>query len=261
MTKRKESPTTVVRRVGTYRRVSTDEQAREGTSLETQLAELHEEVRTLQRREPNNDYLVVKDYSDDGYSGTNDKRPGLRRLMADARAGKINMVLVYKLDRFMRNTRLLLQYLEEFAELRISFVPLDCPGMDPTGYMGKAMITLLSLISEFEPARMMERIKEGKARKKAEGKWAYGQALYGYAWDKEKGQFTLVKDRVEIVRRVFGMYTDRNMSYNQIATTLNEEGYVTPRRRPFRDSTIHAIVSDIRYTGEHEHYDYPPHNR
>lgn len=88
-------------RVALYTRVSTEEQAREGTSLEVQRE-------FLEKFSADNNFEIYKVYEDDGYSGYSTERPALKKLLGDAKDKKFEMVLVYKIDRFSRNLRDLL---------------------------------------------------------------------------------------------------------------------------------------------------------
>ncbi len=101
-------------KVAIYTRVSTQEQAVEGTSLTHQLDQ-------LKRQCQSQGWQIVGTYEDPGYSGKDGERPGLKRLLADARLGIFNKVLVYKMDRLARSLRLLLEIEEKLSQVGVSF--------------------------------------------------------------------------------------------------------------------------------------------
>jgi DNA invertase Pin-like site-specific DNA recombinase len=112
---------------------------------------------------------VAADYVDEGVSGSKDRRPALDRMMADARAGKLDVVAVWRFDRFARNTGHLLAAMEEFRGLGVSFVSLR-EQIDTSTPMGKAMFTIVSAIGELERDLIRERVVAGVQRAKANGK-------------------------------------------------------------------------------------------
>lgn len=108
-------------------------------------------------------------YVDEGVSGSKDRRPALDRLMADARGGRLDLVAVWRFDRFARNTAHLLAAMEEFRALGVHFVSLR-EQVDTSTPMGKAMFTIISAISELERDLIRERVVAGVQRAKASGK-------------------------------------------------------------------------------------------
>ena len=108
-------------------------------------------------------------YVDEGVSGSKDRRPALDRLMADARAGRLDLVAVWRFDRFARNTAHLLAAMDEVRALGVHFVSLR-EQVDTSTPMGKAMFTILSAISELERDLIRERVVAGVRRAQAAGK-------------------------------------------------------------------------------------------
>lgn len=108
-------------------------------------------------------------YEDKGHSGTKSSRPALNRLMADCRAGKIQMVLCWKLDRLFRSLRHLVNTLEEFAALKVEFVALK-DSIDLSTHTGRFMMQILGAVAEFDAAVIRERTNAGLAHAVASGK-------------------------------------------------------------------------------------------
>jgi len=112
---------------------------------------------------------VVGVFADEGVSGAMESRPALDRMMDAARRGKVDVVAVWRLDRFARSTGHLLAALEEFRVLGVAFVSIR-EQVDFTTPVGKVMFTLISAISEFERSLIRERVIAGVRRAQAKGK-------------------------------------------------------------------------------------------
>lgn len=144
-------------KVAIYSRVST---SNGDQNPETQLVPLRE---YCQQR----GWTVVEEYVD-RLSGSKDSRPALNRLMDDAKRRKFDTLLIWKLDRFGRSLRHLLNSLAEFEALGISFVSLT-NAIDTTTPAGKLMFSIIGAVAEFERDLIRERVKAGMARAKKTG--------------------------------------------------------------------------------------------
>ena len=144
-------------RAALYARVSTDEQ-----DPGLQVADLH---RLAQHR----GWTVAGEYLDLGISGSKASRPGLDRLMADARAGRLDVVAVWRFDRFARSTRHLLLALEEFQALSVDFVSVR-ESIDTSTPMGRMVFTMVAAVAELEKELIRERVIAGIRRAQAQGK-------------------------------------------------------------------------------------------
>jgi DNA invertase Pin-like site-specific DNA recombinase len=144
------------KRAAIYARVSTGDQ-----HLETQLLDLREMA--AQRG-----YEISREYSDT-ISGTKSKRPGLDRLMADARRHRFDVVFVVAFDRIARNVRHFLDVLDELNQLGIEFVSKR-ENIDTSGPLGRAMLTIVGAISGLERSLIVERVRAGMRRAKLEGR-------------------------------------------------------------------------------------------
>jgi len=114
-------------------------------------------------------WKVFEKYVDHGFSGSNDSRPALDRLMADAHARKFEVVAVWKFDRFCRSVSHLLQALETFRVLGIEFVSLS-EQLDTSTPSGKLVFTILGAVSELERSLIAERVRAGIRNARAKGK-------------------------------------------------------------------------------------------
>src|SRR3989338_11525425 len=138
-------------RVALYIRVSTEDQVREGTSLEVQ----REFLEGYAKREGWEIYYPEKDriYTEDGYSGYALERPALSKMLKDARLKKFDVVLVYKIDRFARNNRLLLNLVEELDNAGIGFKSAT-EAFDTVSAAGKLALSMLGTVAQFERDRI-----------------------------------------------------------------------------------------------------------
>jgi putative DNA-invertase from lambdoid prophage Rac len=142
-------------RAALYARVSTTDQ-----TTENQLLEL--------RRYSEARGWTLSEYVDDGISGTKERRPALDRLMIDARRRRVDVLVVWRLDRLGRSLKHLILTLDELAALGIAFTSLN-EGIDTTTPAGRLQLHLLAAIAEFERARIVERVRAGMARAQKEG--------------------------------------------------------------------------------------------
>lgn len=143
-------------RVAIYARVSTDEQ-----NVETQLLPLREYAKTVSEDE-------VREFVDEGVSGSKTSRPALDRLMKDVRRKRVSALIVARFDRLSRSVLHLLQTLEEFRARGVRVVSL-AEGFDSGTPQGRMMIAMVGVFAEFERELIRERVLAGLARRRAQG--------------------------------------------------------------------------------------------
>jgi len=145
-------------RTALYARVSTSDK---GQDPEMQLRELREHC---ERR----GWTIIGEYVDVGVSGSKDSRPELNKLVADAHRRKLDAILVWKLDRFGRSLKHLVNSLAEFESLGIAFISLK-ESLDLTTPAGRLMFGIISAMAEFERDLIRERVRAGIANRRAKG--------------------------------------------------------------------------------------------
>ena len=187
-------------KAGLYCRVSTDMQA-EGYSIDAQ-----KELLASYCRIKNIDKYDY--YIDAGYSGSNMERPGLEKLKDDCKEKKINVVIVYKLDRLSRSQKDTLFLIEEiFIPNGVDFISIS-ENFDTATPFGKAMIGILSVFAQLERETIRERTRMGMKERVKAGYFPGGGKLpYGYDYDKIKG-ILVPNERAEDVRKMYEMYID-----------------------------------------------------
>ncbi|WP_432663768.1 recombinase family protein [Wukongibacter baidiensis] len=224
-----------MKKAALYIRVSTQEQASEGYSIEAQRDKLMSFCRLK-------DWSIQDIYVDGGFSGTNMDRPQLERLLGFLE--DIDIVLVYKLDRLSRSQKDILHLVEEkFLANGIDFVSI-MESFDTSSAFGKAMIGILAVFAQLERETIIERTKLGKERRAKEGYWNGGPAPIGY--DLIDGQLIVNEFEALQIRKVFELY--KNHGQNKTAQILNKMGYKT-KYGDWKGKSIGRIVSNPIYIG------------
>lgn len=145
-------------KVALYARVSTDDK-QQNPETQTRILKMFAEARG---------YEIVREYID-FRSGKDANRPEFQNLMIDAKHHMFDIILVTKLDRIMRSTKNLLNVLDDLERWKVGFECVQQP-IETTSAMGRLMITVIGAMAEFERELISERVKDGMARAKAEGK-------------------------------------------------------------------------------------------
>src|SRR3989339_1803509 len=160
-----------------YTRVSTEDQVREGYSLEVQ----REYLLNYAKQQG---YEVFEVYSDEGISAGTTDRPALQKLLKDAKAKQFELVIVYKIDRFSRRLKDLIGLVDQLASYGVGFKSATEP-FDTTTSAGKLMFQQLGSFAEFERNRLAERIFPGMIKSVLAGNWHGSKNCpFGYIYNK-----------------------------------------------------------------------------
>ncbi|MDO5148032.1 MAG: recombinase family protein [Oscillospiraceae bacterium] len=211
--------------VGIYVRLS-QEDMREGESLsiENQKKMLTDYVSQQAG------WNLVGIYEDDGYSGTNFDRPGVRQLLDDAKSGKINLILCKDLSRFGRNYIEVGQYIDYiFPSFNIRFIALS-DNVDTLDRNSTAMdlMPIMNLFNEWHAANTSKKVRSVLAQNAKEGKYIASFAAYGYLkGDDEKHTPVIDEPAAKVVLRIFELRAT-GITPTQIAKILNAEGVPIP---------------------------------
>lgn len=196
--------------------------------------------------------------SDEGISGKNIvDRPAINRLIDDIKSGKVNNILVFKVDRLTRNTKNLLELVELFNQYDCTFSSLT-ESIDTQTASGRMFLKIIGIFAEFERENIIERIKVGCERKVREGyTLANNNISYGYRKATGERVQTPHPDESIIVREIYSMFVEQNISMTQIARRLNERKILTKSKSaPWVSATIKAILTNpnnigkVRYSTE-----------
>ena len=211
--------------VGIYVRLS-QEDMREGESLsiENQKKMLTDYVSQQAG------WNLVEICEDDGYSGTNFDRPGIKQILDDAKSGKINLILVKDLSRFGRNYIEVGQYIDYiFPSFNIRFIALS-DNVDTLDRNSTAMdlMPIMNLFNEWHAANTSKKVRSVLAQNAKEGKYIASFAAYGYLkGDDEKHTPIIDEPAAQVVRRIFELRAT-GITPTQIAKKLNADGVPIP---------------------------------
>jgi len=229
----------VKKRVAIYTRVSTVEQAREGYSLAAQEKVLRNycELKKLD---------VTGVYPDEGISGKNIKgRPGFMALLRDAKENKFDIVLVWKLSRFTRNLKDLVNTCEELEASGIMLESFS-ENFDSDTAAGRLMRGVLGVMGQFEREVLSENVRLGLEERALRGMRTCTQIL-GYDIVKG-GDMTVNKKEAEVVRFIFHKYIERKRIM-EVARLCNEKGFTGKRGRAFSPSSVLIVLTRFVYCG------------
>lgn len=200
-------------RVALYIRVSTDEQAREGYSIESQKDSVVNFVKSQS-------WEIYDFYIDDGYSAKDLKRPAMQRLIEDTKERKFDVVVFYKLDRLVRSVGDLDKLLKLFDKHDIAIRSVTEP-FDTTTAMGRFLITLVAAIAQWERETISERVIINMTKKATLGERNGGKAPFGY--NLKDGKLVTNEKEARLVKEMFKMYIN-GKGIRSIALYLNQFG-------------------------------------
>src|SRR3979409_2404226 len=200
-------------------------------------------------------------YDDPAYSGGNLARPALKKLLADIEAGRINVVVVYKIDRLTRSLADFAKLVETFDSRSISFVAVT-QQFNTTTSMGRLTLNVLLSFAQFERELSSERVRDKVAASRRKGKWTGGTVPLGY--DTKDKKLVVNKAEAETVRYIFKRYLELQ-SYGKLVEDLDNKGIVTKRRDtkvrkfnggiPFTYGPLAYFLKNRIYLGETGHKD------
>ncbi len=230
------------KRVGKYRRRSTDEVHQQFT-LGAQADSLEYFVKS---KSP--EWETVADYVDSA-SGRTMRRDGLEQMLEDVEAGRLDIVLVHKIDRLTRRLRDFLEITDRLAKAGVTFVSVT-ESIDTSSSFGRALMNMLAVFAELESENNSERTIFNMDKKARTGEWCGGIVPYGYSYSKEKKALNSNDEEKEVVLAIFDLYTEKGMGGRSIARWLNGKGYRTRKGKPWSVDAIIRIVRNPIYIGK-----------
>ena len=227
-----------MKRAALYIRVSTLEQAQEGYSVGEQKERLIAYCKAK-------DWLIADIYVDGGYTGSNLKRPGIQKLMAET--DKFEMVLVYKLDRLSRSQRDTLYLIEEvFRPNDVDFISMQ-ESFDTSTPFGKAMIGLLAVFAQLEREQIKERTWMGRVARAKTGLY-HGGGHIPIGYEYSDGKLVINPYEAEQVKKIYEWYLSGS-SLKAITDRLQDEGYTNKYSSYNSWSSVRNILGNETYTG------------
>ena len=203
-------------------------------------------------------WICISDrYDDGGYSGGNMERPAFKRLMADIEAGRIDCVVVYKVDRISRTLLDFARIMETLEKRGVSFVSVT-QQFNTTSSMGRLTLNILLSFAQFEREIISERTRDKIAAARRKGKWSGGKPILGFDIDPQGGRLLVNEDEAVRVRAIFGLYLEHEALIPTIreldARGWTNKRWITKRGhpvggRPFNKHGLHHLLTNVLYTG------------
>jgi site-specific DNA recombinase len=196
-------------------------------------------------------------YDDGGYSGGNTDRPALKRLLADIEAGRVDAVVVYKVDRLSRSLTDFAKLIAQFDQHHVSFVSVTQQFNTATS-MGRLVLNVLLSFAQFEREIIAERTRDKIAASRRKGKWTGGRPVLGYDVDRERMKLVVSPTEAARVRQIFQLYLEHE-SLLPVVQELNRRGWSTKPwvtrkgvahpSRPFGKTALHQLLTNVLYAG------------
>ncbi len=233
---------------GLYIRVSTLRQADvEDGSLDTQESSLKAYV-NYENKSKDSSWEIIGIYREQGRSAKNLKRPEFQRMMKDIEDGKINTVIIWKIDRLTRSLKDFSMLWDNFQDKGVQLISLN-EKFDTSIAIGRAMLSIILIFAQLEREQTGERTSATMQYRAEQGLWNGGRA-FGYDLDPEKkGILKINSEQANIVRKAFELCIEKG-SAGQVQRTLNELGYRMPvyesRRGKKHGGTLFNKQSVIR---------------
>jgi site-specific DNA recombinase len=227
-------------RCGIYTRVSTDTQSEvEFNSCESQ----KEQILTYVKSQ--NDLEVVKVYTDAGYTGSNLNRPALQNLLNDITLGKIDCVLVYKVDRLTRLPKDFYYLIEYFEKYGVSFISTT-QRFDTSTATGRLIRNIMLDFAQFEREMTVERTKDKMYQRAGKGLWNGGIPPYGYI--KSDKKLIIDEKEVKCIKDIYDVFL-QTQSLAETRRYINGK-YETRSGKDFAKSTIFDMLRNPVYMGK-----------
>src|SRR5437660_4511565 len=241
--------------------IYTRKSSEEGLEQEfNSLAAQREACEAFIRSQRDEGWVLAKTrYDDGGFSGGNIERPALQDLLGDIRAGRIDIVVVYKVDRLTRSLADFARLVELFDAQGVSFVSVT-QQFNTTSSMGRLTLNVLLSFAQFEREVTGERIRDKIAASKKKGMWMGGNVPLGY--DASERTLVVKPAEAETVRRIFALYRELGC-VRRVKEAADRLGLKTKRSatangserggKPFSRGHIYNLLSNPIYIGEIAH--------
>lgn len=227
-------------KAATYSRVSTDEQAKEGFSLEVQ-AEKSLQYIKLQ------DWEFIRAYSDPGCSGKDLKRKEIQLVIKEIKEGRIQALVVHKLDRLTRNIGDLNDLVNMFQKYGVKFVSTT-ENIDTSTAVGRMFIAMLGIFAQWYRENLSEEVRKGQSKRAEKGLLSVSVPMFGYALG-EQTKLVVKEEESKWVKWIFEQYIQGTGTTN-IAKELNNLGVRRGQGALWDQVKVMTTLTNITYTGK-----------
>jgi len=209
---------------------------------------------------------TIRVYEDEGFSGGNLNRPGFKQMMKDAKDGRFNTIMVYRLDRISRNLSDFTTLIEDLNRMNVGFISLK-EQFDTCSPMGRAMMYITSVFSQLERETIAERIRDNMHELAKTGRWLGGMTPTGYESESVKSvtvdgkvkkacKLKLIPEEAELVRKIFDLFLESN-SLTMTEAELLRQRIKSKNGRDFTRFSIKGILQNPVYLiADQDAYDY-----
>jgi DNA invertase Pin-like site-specific DNA recombinase len=195
-------------------------------------------------------WIEVPDYYDDGgYSGGTLERPALKRLLADIEAGRLDVLVTYKLDRLSRSLTDFVKLMEKMEAHNVTFVSVT-QSFNTTTSMGRLTLNILLSFAQFERELIGERIRDKFAASRARGMWMGGKVPLGYRVENRK--LLVVESEARQVRAIFERFVVLR-SATKLAQELRQQGVLSKTGAPIDKGYLYRLLANRTYLGDAPH--------
>lgn len=196
----------------------------------------------------NNDIEIIDIYHDEAFTGKTDKRPAFQRVIKDAKTGKFDYIIVYKLDRFARNRYHSAIYKAQLKKYGIRVVSaMESIADGPEGIVFES---LLEGMAEYYSANLAQNVLRGMRQKAEKGKFLGGTIPLGYKIDEDKN-YVIDENSAFLVKQIYEKYASGH-TIKEIIEELNNAGYKSTAGRKFNYNSLHTILTNKKYIGIYE---------
>lgn len=196
----------------------------------------------------NNDIEIIDIYPDEALTGRTDKRPNFQRMVRDAKNGKFEYVIVYKIDRFARNRYDSAIYKAQLKKYGVKVVSAMENIAD--GPEGIILESVLEGMAEYYSANLSQNVLRGMHQKAQLGKFMGGTVPLGYKIDEDKN-YVIDEKTAVIVKRIYELYADGS-TVKEICKELNASGYKSSTGKTFAAGSLHRILTNPKYIGKYD---------
>ena len=228
-------------RIATYTRISTDE-VNQPYSLGAQSERLASYIASQ------DDWELAATFTDQ-ISGAKLERPGLNSALRAAKAGRFDLLLVYRVDRLSRSVRGLAEVLETLDTAGVGFRSATEP-FDTTAPAGRMMVQMLGVFAEFERSTIIDRVIAGMERKAALGGWCGGHEPFGYRAVKSEGRLDADETEAPLIPVIFDLYANKQLGSHAIANWLADAGLCTRSGKPWSYKSVLTVLRNRTYLGQ-----------
>ena len=264
MTSKKPIPPRQTTRCAIYTRKSTEEGLQQDFNTLDAQRESAEAYILAHKHEG---WVCLPDrYDDGGYTGGNLDRPAFKRMMADVEAGKVDAIVIYKIDRLSRSLMDFARVMETLERHNVALIAIT-QSLDTKTSMGRLTLNVLLSFAQFERELISERTRDKIAAARRKGKFAGGKPLLGFDILTAPGGSKLVVNKAEArrVREIFELFIERG-SLIPTVRELNKRGWHnktwtnragrTTGGRPFDKPTLYRLLCNVVYLGKITHGDH-----